>query len=112
MLFALLTVTHKFGQAMSIGIVYFALDLIGFEAGSSGNSDAALTGVAVLFGIVPGLLYLAAAASVRPFRLTPDRHDEIRQALEARGVRDAAGDLPPEVLVSEGGMGVPLPLRD
>src|SRR3546814_11788588 len=42
MLFALLTVTQKFGQAMSIGIVYFALDLIGFKAGSISNPPAAL----------------------------------------------------------------------
>jgi Na+/melibiose symporter-like transporter len=34
MLFALLTVTHKLGQALSIGIVHFALDPIGFRPGS------------------------------------------------------------------------------
>src|SRR3546814_21029285 len=48
MLFALLTVTQKFGQAMSIGIVYFALDLIGFKVGSISNPPAALMGVSLL----------------------------------------------------------------
>src|SRR3546814_10779258 len=50
MLFALLTVTQKFGQAMSIGIVYFALDLIGFKVGSISNPPAALMGVSILYG--------------------------------------------------------------
>ena len=111
MLFALLTVTQKFGQAMSIGVVYFALDLIGFKAGSAANSAAALNGVSILYGIVPGMLYLASAFVVSRFGLTPERHDTIRAALAARGVADAAGDLPPEVLRDDGGAGVPLPLR-
>ena len=112
MLFALLTVTHKFGQAMSIGIVYFALDLIGFRAGAEDNASDALIGVAVLFGVVPGVLYLGSAATIRKFALTPERHDEIRHALALRGVKDAPGDMPAEVLKSEGGMDVPLPMRD
>lgn len=85
MLFALLTVTHKFGQAMSIGVVYFALDLIGFKAGSTANGTLALNGVAVLYGIVPGLLYIASALVVSRFGLTPARHDAIRRELAAAG---------------------------
>ncbi len=111
MLFALLTVTHKFGMAMSIGVVYFALDLIGFKAGSASNSGAALAGVAVLYGVVPGVLYIASALVISRFGLTPARHDAIRKALAAMGVTDIAGDLPPEVLRDEGAAGVPLPLR-
>jgi Na+/melibiose symporter-like transporter len=87
MLFALLTVTHKFGQAMSIGVVYFALDLIGFKAGSTANSTAALTGVSLLYGVVPGVLYIAAALVVSRYRLTPARHDEIRARLAVQHAR-------------------------
>jgi len=86
MLFALLTVTHKFGQAMSIGIVYFALDAIGFKAGSTGNSETALRGVSFLYGIIPAALYFAASFTISRFRLTSERHAEIRAALEARGM--------------------------
>lgn len=85
MLFALLTVTHKFGQAMSIGIVYFALDLIGFKAGSPANSEAALRGVSILYGVVPGVLYITSAVVVGRFRLTPARHAAIRKELAAAG---------------------------
>ena len=112
MLFALLTVTHKLGQALSIGIVYFALDLIGFKAGGTTNAASALRGVEILYGVVPAILYLGAAWTVRRFELTSERHAEIRAALAKLGVGDAAGDLPATVLASEGGMGVPLPLKD
>ncbi len=112
MLFALLTVTHKLGQALSIGIVYFALDLIGFKAGSITNPPQALSGVMILYGVVPAILYISAALVLRRFRLTPERHEQIRAALAKLGVRSAAGDLPAAVLVSEGGMGVPLPIAE
>jgi len=113
MLFALLTVTHKLGQALSIGIVYFALDLIGFKAaGGADNPPTAMTGVSILYGIVPSILYILAALVVRQFHLTPEKHAEIREALAARGVTNAAGDLPAPVLASEGGLGVPLPIEE
>lgn len=112
LLFALLTVTHKLGQALSIGIVYFALDLIGFRAGATDNASSALTGVSVLYGIVPAILYLAAAWTVRAFQLTPERHAEMRAALARLGAASTAGDIPAPLLASEGGMGAPLPLPD
>ena len=113
MLFALLTVTQKLGQALSIGIVYFALDLIGFRPSSGlDNPPAALTGVMLLYGVVPAVLYGGAALTVCRFALTPERHAQIRDALHRRTGEAAAGDIPAPVLVSEGGMGVPLPLPD
>ncbi|WP_082635131.1 MULTISPECIES: MFS transporter [Sphingobium] len=89
LLFALLTVTHKFGQALSIGIVYFALDLIGFRPGSADNSTAALSGVTILYGFVPMCLYLLAGLTARMMRLTPQRHAEIRSEIEARRAIDS-----------------------
>lgn len=113
MLFALLTVTHKLGQALSIGIVYFALDLIGFRPGSGmDNPPAALNGVMLLYGVVPAALYLGAALTVRRFALTPERHAAIRAALHRRTGAATAGDMPAPVLASESGMGAPLPMRD
>ncbi len=112
MLFALLTVTHKFGQAMSIGFVYFVLDQIGFKAGSPDNSATALAGVGVLFGVVPGLMYLTSALIVSRFRLTPERHDEIRKALAARGEPLAEDEQQTDSPASAGGMGMPPPVRE
>src|SRR3546814_12705319 len=108
MLFAVLTVTKKFGQAMSIGIVYFALDLIGFKAGSISNPPAALMGVSILYGIVPATLSFAPAFMVRMFQLTPERHAAIRQAMAAGGNNEVAGAIPQQVLGREGGISPPL----
>jgi Na+/melibiose symporter-like transporter len=85
-LFALLTVTHKLGQAVSIGVVFVALALMGFKASAGGSNDAlALKGLWVLYGIVPALLYAAAGVFLLlRFRLTPERHAQIRAALAVR----------------------------
>lgn len=109
MLFALLTVTQKLGQALSIGIVYVALDLIGFRpAAGLANPAGALRGVVILYGVAPSALYIAAAFAVRGFRLTPERHAAVLAALRRRG-EAVAGDLPATVLLSEDSVGAPLP---
>jgi Na+/melibiose symporter-like transporter len=113
MLFALLTVTLKLGQALSIGIVYFALDLIGFRPGNGlGNPPAALTGLTLLYGIVPAALYAGAALTVSRFALTPERHALIREALNRRTGDAAAGHRPAPVLAGESEPGAPQPLRN
>jgi Na+/melibiose symporter-like transporter len=86
MLFALLTVTHKLGQAVSIGVVFVALALLGFKANTGGSNGAlALNGLWVLYGILPALLYAAAGVFLLlRFRLTPERHAEIQAALAVR----------------------------
>ena len=99
MLFAVLTVTQKFGQAMSIGVVYFALDLIGFRAGEADNTADALRGVSLLYGIVPGLLYFAAAFAVSRFGLTREKHDAIRRELALRD--EAEGTVDPAALPAQ-----------
>jgi len=78
MLFALLTVTIKLGQAVSIGIVYFMLDLLGFNASSAAaNPPIALIGVSALFTLVPLSLHVIAALVASRYTLTPARHREI-----------------------------------
>jgi GPH family glycoside/pentoside/hexuronide:cation symporter len=102
-LFALLTVTHKLGQAVSIGVVFVALALLGFKA-TAGSSNGALAtnGLWVLYGILPALLYAAAGVFLLVrFRLTPERHATVRAALAVRGSTGLsgrkAGGLVPQV---------------
>ena len=52
---------------------------------SAANSDAALSGVSILYGVVPGMLYISSALVVSRFRLTPARHAVIREELAAIG---------------------------
>jgi GPH family glycoside/pentoside/hexuronide:cation symporter len=86
-LFALLTVTHKLGQAVSIGVVFIALAFLGFKAPAGASNGAlALNGLWVLYGILPALFYAVAGVFLLVrFRLTPERHAEIQAALAVRG---------------------------
>ena len=91
MLYALLLITHKIGQALSIGIVFALLDVIGFDASAGQeNGEFALTGILLLGGAVPGALYLLGAVLIYFYPLTAGRHEEIRQMLEARSMETAA----------------------
>jgi len=95
MLYALLLITHKIGQAAAIGLVFSLLDLIGFRATAGGsNSEAALFGILLLGGAVPALLYLGGAILIFFYPLTAQRHGAIRHALETRGAPMATDPLP------------------
>lgn len=85
MLYALLLITHKIGQAFAIGIVFSLLDVIGFDASAGdANGPGALLGILLLGGAIPALLYLGGALLVFFYPLTAERHGEIRRTLEAR----------------------------
>lgn len=95
MLYALLLITHKIGQAAAIGVVFTLLDAIGFKAAAGTmNSETALTGILMLGGAVPGLFYLGGALLIHFYPLTAERHAAIRGALEARGAATDPDPLP------------------
>jgi len=111
MLYALLLVTIKIGQAVAIGIVYVVLDLIGFHAGA-GNSAGSLLGVTLIYCIAPALCQLSAAFLAFRYPLSASRHDVIREALEAQHIRAASDDIAPEVFALGSVTANPLPIRD
>jgi GPH family glycoside/pentoside/hexuronide:cation symporter len=83
MLYALMLITHKIGQAVAIGIVFVLLDLIGFEASAGrNNSPGALFGILLLGSVIPGLLYVGAGIAAFFYPLTAARHAVIRRDLE------------------------------
>jgi len=85
MLYALLALVTKLGQAAAIGAVFVLLDLLGFSAAAGrGNGTAALNGVMLLGSIGPGLLHLTAAVLAWRYPLTAARHDAIRAELDRR----------------------------
>jgi GPH family glycoside/pentoside/hexuronide:cation symporter len=83
MLYALLALVTKLGQATAIGVVFVMLDLFGFKA-SLGlhNSARALTGVLLLGSLVPSLLHVGAALFAWRYPLTAERHAAIRTELD------------------------------
>ena len=95
MLYALMLITHKIGQALAIGIVFTLLDVVGFTASAgAANSSTALFGILMFGGAVPALFYAAGALLIYFYPLTAKRHGEIRAALDARGHSVAIDPIP------------------
>lgn len=84
LLYAVLAGTNKVGYALAVGITYFGLDALGFKAGGTDNSPEALVGLQVLYGLLPGLLAIIAAWTVKGYRLDETSHSAIREALLKR----------------------------
>ena len=85
LMFSILSATTKIGHVVAL-IPYLILQWVGFKAlpGPAGNSEFSLLALQILFIAVPGLLLAAAAWVLKGYPLTPQRHDEIREALVAR----------------------------
>jgi len=85
LMFSILSATTKIGHVVAL-IPYLILQWVGFKAlpGPEGNSEFSLLALQILFIAVPGLLLAAAAWVLKGYPLTPQRHDEIREALAAR----------------------------
>ncbi len=82
--FAAWTMAQKSGNALSVGLAFGVLGLIGFDA--VGVNDAAhLRALAVLYCLVPVILKLAAIALVWSFPIDAPEQARIRAALALRG---------------------------
>jgi Na+/melibiose symporter-like transporter len=85
MLFALLLITQKIGQALAIGIAYVMLDLIGFSAtAGKTNSKPALFGILLLGCVIPGIVHFLGGAVAYFYPLTAARHAALREQIEAQ----------------------------
>ncbi|MGI9510613.1 MAG: MFS transporter [Geminicoccaceae bacterium] len=78
--FALWSMATKLSLALAIGIAFPLLDLIGFKAGGD-NEPAALLGLAMLYGVLPVIIKLAATALVWRFPIGQDEQTARRQRL-------------------------------
>lgn len=78
--FALWSMATKLSLALAIGIAFPLLDLIGFEAGGE-NEPSALLGLAMLYGLLPVVIKLAATALVWHFPIGAAEQAERRQRL-------------------------------
>lgn len=84
MLYALLILSYKLGQALSIGVVFVALDLVGFIASAGEhNRPIALHSVAILYVAVPAMLYLVTALVILRYPLNAASHARVATQLEA-----------------------------
>lgn len=85
LMFSILSATTKLGHVFAL-IPYAVLGWVGFQAVApvGGNSALSLSVLQAMFVIVPALLIASAALVLRRYPLTPQRHDDIRRALDAR----------------------------
>ncbi len=99
LLYALFTGVQKIGSALSVGLTFTILDNIGFKAAEgSVNTPDAIWGLEACFVAAPVLAILIGGLTMWGYRLTEQRHKEIRDGLVAR---DGLGaDAPESVTVS------------
>ena len=82
--YALLTSFSKVGSSLAFGVGYFIVGQIaGFHPGAE-NSDSAIFGLVMVFGFLPGLLYIASGLLARTYPLTRAVQEETARQLETR----------------------------
>jgi len=81
--YSLMTMTNKLGFALSIGIVYVLLELVGFDPQADVIGDGAVTGLKAIFVIPPIVCFVIAAAAMWGFPLDEDKQRELREKVAA-----------------------------
>ncbi|HEY8003611.1 MAG TPA: MFS transporter [Phenylobacterium sp.] len=83
-LFALVTLTQKFGTSITISIVYPILGAVGFNPKDGAiNTPHAIWGLEMCYLFAPIILVLVGGAMFFGYSLTAQRQSEIREQLEA-----------------------------
>ena len=83
--FALLTLTNKIGYALSVGITYPLLEWIGFSGQpGAANSETALSGILVVFVVLPAVLLVI--ASVVLWRFPLGEREQMRLRTQIAGI--------------------------
>jgi Na+/melibiose symporter-like transporter len=94
LLYAMITSTQKIAGALSIGLTFVALALIGYD-GKEGHHNTAqqVFGMELVYLIGPVVFVMLGGACYIGYKLDHKRHSEIRQALDERDARvdEAAG---------------------
>ena len=92
LLYAMITSTQKIASALSIGLTFTLLGLIGYKADEHvTNTAAAISGMELVYIIGPIVFVMLGGACFFGYKLDSRRHAEICAELEAR---DALAGLP------------------
>jgi len=81
--FALWGLATKLALALAVGLAFPLLDLSGFQR-SGGDAQTGLVALAALYSLAPVVFKLGAAALMRGFPITKERHAELRRRIAAR----------------------------
>ena len=84
--YALLNCFNKIGSSLAFGVGYLLVGQVaGFQPGEE-NSDGAIFGLVVIFGLLPGILYVTAGLLARGYPLTRAVQAETARRLSERVV--------------------------
>lgn len=81
--FALWSMATKLSLALAVGIAFPVLDLLGFSAGGQ-STAAGITGLGVLYGLLPVVIKLISIGFVWNFPLSEDSHERTLARLRGR----------------------------
>jgi GPH family glycoside/pentoside/hexuronide:cation symporter len=88
-LFALVTMTQKFGTSITVSIVYPILAAVGYNAKDGAvNTPHAIWGLEMCYLFAPVILVVVGGLCLIGYNLTAQRHSEIRAKLEALVAKD------------------------
>ncbi len=91
LLYAMITGSQKIAGALSIGLTYLVLSLLGYDAHEgAANTPRAIAGLSWVFLLGPVIFVMLGGACFIGYKLDARRHADIRAALDAR---DAAAQV-------------------
>jgi glycoside/pentoside/hexuronide:cation symporter, GPH family len=94
LLYALVTTTQKIGTAITVGISFTVLDLVGYNAAEGAvNSREAIRGLELCYVFAPIILVFFGGAAFIGWKLDATRHAEVRRQLDERDALAAEAAL-------------------
>ncbi|MBP6877688.1 MAG: MFS transporter [Phenylobacterium sp.] len=94
LLYALVTTTQKVGTAITVGISFTVLDLVGYNAADGAiNTPAAIRGLELCYVFAPIILVFFGGAAFIGWKLDAKRHAEVRRQLDERDALAAQAGL-------------------
>ncbi|MGH6996560.1 MAG: MFS transporter [Phenylobacterium sp.] len=94
LLYALVTTTQKVGTAITVGVSFTVLDLVGYNAAEGAtNTPAAIRGLELCYVFAPIILVFFGGAAFIGWKLDAKRHAEVRRQLDERDALAAEAGL-------------------
>jgi Na+/melibiose symporter-like transporter len=94
LLYALVTTTQKIGTAITVGVSFTILDLVGYDAAEGAvNSPEAIRGLELCYVFAPVILVFFGGAAFIGWKLDATRHAEVRRQLDERDALAAEAGL-------------------
>lgn len=94
LLYALVTTTQKIGTAITVGISFTVLDIVGYDAAEGAvNSPAAIRGLELCYVFAPIIFVFFGGAAFIGWKLDAKRHAEVRRQLDERDALTAQANL-------------------